>query len=235
MPALDRPAPSTPSRRTLALLMIPVIVFVIAAYVGDALTTTLADTHPLTLLALNARVRVLVLVTNELDATSYYVVGFLRLVVTDPLFYLIGYFYGDAAIRWAERKSPSYGPMLRSAERFFGKASYPLVLIAPNTYICLFAGAAGMGLAAFFTLNILGTIGRLYLIRRVGETFESPIDRVLEFFQEYRWPLLALSVVLVAFSILSERKAKGETEVEALAHLDEDLTQASRRTDSDES
>ncbi|CAN5132533.1 hypothetical protein BH18ACT4_BH18ACT4_03620 [soil metagenome] len=210
----------------LALVIVPLVALVVAAYVGDALTTTLADTHPLLLLTLNARIRVLVLVTNDLDPVSYYVVGFLRLLVADPLFYLLGVFYGDAAIRWVERKSPTYGPMLRSAESFFGKAAYPLVLIAPNTYICLFAGAAGMGLATFFALNIVGTIGRLYLIRRVGEAFESPIDGVLDFFQEYRVPLFVLSVVLVVFSIWSERRRKGESEIEALAHLDEELTGA---------
>mgnify|MGYP006193657243 CR=1 FL=1 len=35
-------------------------------------------------------------------------------------------------------------------ERWFGKAAYPLVFIAPNNFICLFAGAAGMRIGWFF-------------------------------------------------------------------------------------
>ena len=74
----------------------------------------------------------------------------LRLTLSDPLFYLLGYWYGDAALVWMERRSPARGAsMLRAVERWFGKASYPLVFLAPNNYICLFAGAAGMPLPVF--------------------------------------------------------------------------------------
>ena len=47
---------------------------------------------------MNARNRNLILVTNQLDAVSYYVVGTLRLLLSDPLFFLIGYWYGDTAL-----------------------------------------------------------------------------------------------------------------------------------------
>ena len=39
---------------------------------------------------------------------------------------------------------------MRQWERWFGKAAYPLVFVAPNNFICLFAGAAGMSVPAFF-------------------------------------------------------------------------------------
>src|SRR4051795_8724034 len=139
--APDRP---TPSRRTLALLVTPIVVLVIASSVGDALTTTWAQDHPLALITLNARNRILVLTTNQLDALPYYTVGTLRLLVSDPLFYLLGVFYGERAVAWMEQKAPTYGGFLRKVEKWFGKASYPLVFIAPNNFICLVAGAAGM-------------------------------------------------------------------------------------------
>ena len=59
-----------------------------------ALAPTLVDTHPLLLIAMNARNRNLALTTNLLDPIPYYVVGFTRLVISDPLFYLLGFFYG---------------------------------------------------------------------------------------------------------------------------------------------
>ena len=43
-----------------------------------------------------------------------------------------------------------------------------------------------MSVAGFFIANITGTIVRLYLIRRLGEAFEAPIDDVLGFIRDYR-------------------------------------------------
>jgi membrane protein DedA with SNARE-associated domain len=231
-PEPDQPPPGAPagrrlSRPVLVAVSIVLIGFIVAGYVGDALAPTLVDTHPLLLLLLNPRIRNLVLITNQLDAVTYYVVGTARLMVADPLFYLVGYFYGDAAVRWTERRAPTYGQMFRTAERYFGKASYPLVAIAPNSYICLFAGAAGMPLPIFFVLNGVGTVVRLYLIRKFGVAFDDPIDAVLRFIGRYRIPLLAVTVGLVAFSIWSERRA-GETKVRSLGHLEEELEEAER-------
>ena len=59
-------------------LVAPIIVLVICAQTGDALTTTWADEHPLLLIMLNARSRILVLVTNQLDAPTFYLVGAAR-------------------------------------------------------------------------------------------------------------------------------------------------------------
>jgi hypothetical protein len=215
----DQPPPGAPagrrlSRPALVALSIVLIGFIVAGYVGDALAPTLVDTHPLVLLLLNPRIRNLVLITNQLDALTYYVVGTVRLMVADPLFYMVGYFYGDAAVRWTERRAPTYGHMFRTAEKYFGRASYPLVAIAPNSYICLFAGAAGMPLAVFFVLNGVGTV-------------DDPIDAVLDFIGRYRVPLLLVTVGLVAFSIWSERRL-GETKVRSLGHLEEELEEAER-------
>ncbi len=220
---VDAPAREKPSRLIFWLIVGPLILLVIASYIGDALAPTLVDQHPLWLIALNARNRNLVLVTNELDAWSYYLVGTVRLLAADPLFYLLGYFYGDAAVRWAERRSRTFGGVLRSAERFFQKASYPLVLLAPNNPICLFAGASGMSPPVFFTLNITGTIARLIIIRWVGDIFSAPIDTIVDFIREYRLPLTALTVTVTGFLIWSESRGEGESELEALVRLEEEL------------
>ena len=171
-----------PSRKRLAIVVVPIVGLIVAAYVGDALTTTLARDHPLLLVLLNARSRILVLTTNQLDAVSYYLAAGLRLLASDPLFYLLGRWYGDAMIVWVEKRSKTFGEQIRLYERAFAKAAYPLVFIMPNPYICVFAGASGMKVRSFFTLNIAGTVARLYLIRRLGEAFDEPIQAVLRFF-----------------------------------------------------
>jgi membrane protein DedA with SNARE-associated domain len=221
---LNRPRREPPSRRTLLLIIAPIIVLVIASNVGDALAPSLVTRHPLLLIALNARNRNLVLVTNQLDPFPYYTVGTLRLLLSDPLFYVLGYLYGDAAVTWMERKAPTYGRVMRTAERFFATAAYPLVFIAPNNYICLFAGAAGMPVLAFVILNLTGTVARLYLIRVVGDIFESPIQSILDFIKDYRIPLLIITIGLVAFSVWNEHRL-GKGEIGALTNLEEEIEQ----------
>lgn len=212
--------PEKPSRKKLALVVTPIVALIVAAYVGDALTTTWADRHPLLLVLLNARSRILVLTTNQLSAVSYYVAGTLRLLSSDPLFFLLGRWYGDAMVVWVEKRSKTFGEQIRLYERGFTRAAYPLVFIAPNAYICLFAGAAAMPVPSFFAVNIAGTAARLYLIRWLGEAFDAPIRAVLRFFNRYQIPLLVLSVALVVYVIWNDRR-QGKDEIGSMLELAE--------------
>lgn len=216
-----------PSPHTLKLLVAPVIFLVICSNVANVMWPTLQEDHPLLLIALSSINRYLILVSDQLDALSYYGVGTLRLLVSDPLFFLLGYWYGDRALGWMDRKSPSYGAMLRRAQQFFGTAAWPLVLIAPNNFICLFAGAAGMRIAWFLLLNVTGTVARLYLIRVLGNRFASPIDSFQDLVAEYRWWFIGASALLVAYSLRGEVKGGGE--IETLVHLDEELAEPAER------
>ena len=220
-----------PSRTTLTLIVVPLVALVIAAWVGDAMSAAWFDRHPLALIALNARNRNLILTTEYLDAWSFYVVGGVRLLVSDPLFYLLGYFYGDAAVRWMEHRSRTFGGILRSAEQFFGKAAYPLVVVAPNNFICLFAGSAGMRPSVFIVLNVAGTIGRLVLIRWLGVEFDEPLDAVRGFIADYRLPLTILLIVTVAITIWRETRPEGE--LESLIHLEEEIEEAAEELEAE--
>jgi len=204
-----------PGRHTLKLLVAPIVLLIVVSNVGDALAPKLVEDNPLLLIAMNARNRNLILVTNQLDAVSYYVVATVRLLLSDPLFFLIGYWYGDTAIRWMESRTKSFGSMLREWERWFSKAAYPLVFIAPNNIVCLLAGAAGMPVPTFFLLNVTGTFARLYLIRVLGDAFERPIDDVLDFIARYRGPLLVVSITFFMIVMVRELR-QGKEDMEAL-------------------
>jgi uncharacterized membrane protein YdjX (TVP38/TMEM64 family) len=121
-----------------------------------------------------------------------------------------------------ERQAPTYGRFMRNAERWFGIAAYPLVFLAPNNYICLFAGAAGMSIPVFLALNVSGTIFRLWIIQVIGNIFDKPIDSLLGFIQDYRIPLLILSFGLVGFTVWNERR-QGGSEIGELRHLEDEL------------
>jgi membrane protein DedA with SNARE-associated domain len=198
-------------RRTLTLLTVPIIALVILNTVGDALAVRLVNHHPLLLIAMNARNRNLVLVTNHVGWVGYYVVGTLRLLVSDPLFFLIGFWYGEQALRWMETRTRTFGKTLRQWEGWYSKAAYPLVFIAPNNFICLFAGASGMSVPSFFAVNVSGTIARLYAIRWLGEAFDRPIQSVLDFINRYQTPLLIASIVIaIAWGVNELRTGRSD-------------------------
>jgi membrane protein DedA with SNARE-associated domain len=203
------------------LLAVPIAALIVMNNLGTALTTEWAERHPLALIALNSQNRTLILTTNQLDAWSYYLVGSIRLLVADPFFFLIGHWYGDTALRWLEGRTKSFGQLLRQWEGFFSKAAYPLIFVAPNNPLCLLAGASGMSVTGFLLTNVAGTVTRLYLIRRLGNTFEEPLDDVLGFMRDNRMPLLVLSIALAAFFLVSELRT-GRTGLEELEELVEE-------------
>lgn len=213
---------SQPSRVVLWMLTAPLVVLVILANVGDALAPSLVDKHPLLLIALNARNRNLALVTNQLGTTEFYLVGFIRLVISDPLFYILGWYYGDAAVRWVEGNTNTLGNTLRFVEKHFRRFGIPLVFAMPNNWICLFAGASKMRPWVFLTANITGTLARLYALRVLGNVFSGPLDWLLEQIAKYRTPLLILSITLVVFTVWSERK-RDTGELAGITKLAEEL------------
>ena len=219
--ASERPRPP---RWVLPVLLTAVGVLVIASNVGNLFYATLVERHPALLLSLNSTNRVLVGVTNQLDPLTYYGIGFVRLLVADPLFYLLGLFYGDAALRWIERKMGEGAASIIWFEKAFQKARYPIVLIAPNNPVCLLAGATGMPVPVFVALNATGTIGRLYLARLFGKAFTAPISAVTGFLDRYRWPILALSIGLfVLQSALKKKQGLPPGELASLTELKQEI------------
>lgn len=208
-----------PPRQAVVRLIIGlVIVSQALALAGDLALAEFVDRHPAWLIALNPRNRNLALATNQLEATTYYVIGFVRLVVSDPLYYLLGFWYGERALKWVERKSKTYGPFVRDGESFFRKASYPLIFAAPNNVICALSAATGVRLRTFIALNLSGTVARLILIRQLGEVFESPLQGIVDFIARYRTPVLIISAIAVVWTLFSEFRGEN-SELRTLTDL----------------
>ena len=108
---------------------------------------------------------------------------------------------------------------MRRLEGWFGRWGYPLVVVIPNNYVCLIAGAAGMSPVVFAALNVVGTIGRLALLQVVGDIFSGPIDWFLDLVAQYRIPRLVVSVVVVAVMAGSELR-RGRKEIEGLQEME---------------
>ena len=220
------PAASGPPSKAARNATIGFLVFlVVLSNLGNVVFASFVKEHPGWLIAMNATNRNLALASNNLDAAAFYMIGFARLFAPDLFFFWIGRWYGDAAIRWMERKAPTYGELLRQLEHWFDKARFVVVAIAPNNPVCLFAGAAGMSYGAFLTANVVGTIGRLILIRAFSSVFKDLLGNITSFIADYRWPITALSIVLVGVTVWSDRRG-GRDGIGDLVHLEEGMAEA---------
>ena len=216
----ESPSDAHPGRRHLTLLIAPIVAMIVAGYTADALWPDLVNGNPLLLISLSAKNRYLVLVVNQLSLWSYYVVGTLRLLLPDPFFFALGWFYGEAALKWMERRTPTTGRYMRAVEGWFGKWGAPLVVLFPNNYVCLVAGASKMRPIKFAILNIVGTVGRLVMLQIIGDIFAGPIDSILSFVATWRIPLLVISIALVAVFWIGELR-RGRQEIDAFRELED--------------
>ena len=207
-------------RVPLPLLLTPIVVLAVVGMIGDAMGPRLIVEQPLLMMFLNPRNRWMLLASPQLGAAEFFAVGFTRLVLTDPLYYVLGLQYGDAALRWAEKKLGPDGMMVRTVEKWFGKAAPVIVLLAPSGYVCLLAGATGMKPRLFIPLNVIGTICRLLLFRLAGEAFQDELlDLVGWIGRNQKW-LIAVSVVLV---LLQARRARSTGALESPTEMAEEI------------
>jgi hypothetical protein len=218
---------ATRSKWHLPFLLVPVACVVVAGYIANASWATLVNSHPAVLIALSPINRYLLLTTNELSAPTYFGVGFVRHLLPDPFFWLLGFWYGDRALKWAV---DTY-PMLRSIAGQDGRALeqpetrkilYPLAFLAPNTWVSLLCGAARLPFVTFAVLNATGTIARLALFRWLGVVFDRQIKTVVEFISDYQLPATIISIVVVVVGVAFQFR-RGRGELFGLTQLEQDL------------
>ena len=223
----------TLTRWQLRLLLAPIIALSVVGILGDWFGAAIINEHPLVQMFINPRIRWMAGAANEIDPIPFYVVGFFRLVLTDPLFYILGYCYGDAAVKWIEKKMGDDSGFIQKLVDIFGRASYVIVAVAPSGNICALAGASGMNPVAFAILNIGGTIARLVLIRRFAAVFDTEIKSVLGFVQDYQWWIVGVSVGLGLIQLAS-RKKKGRSEIESIDSIERSLLEAEAEVEAEE-
>lgn len=216
-------------RIPLRILLAPFVVAMIAGTIADWTWPSLVNDQPLLLIGLSSKNRFLLLTAPQLDALGFFVVGFLRLVFTDPVTYVLGRQYGEAALRWIEDQTSTADEgksYIRKAERLFGRAAPLFILVAPSSMWCVLAGAARMKVWVFVTCNVAGTIGRLVLFWYAADALREPLEDLLEGIERFQVPLMVLTVGAgVVQAIHQQRKRAAITpagmEHEILEELEE--------------
>lgn len=212
-----RPSPPSSRARNLAFGVIGATIVI--GWIGDALWGSLVDRHPLTLILLNAKPRYLILTSERLDALTFYVVGTARLLVTKPIVWLIGAWYGPRAVDWAAGRSQRGGLVVRWVQRHFDRWGWIVVAITSNNVVCLLAGAGGFSLGWFMVLAVLGTLARLWIFRQLGDVFSEYIDDLIGWVADHRPLVVAISVAVVVGG-LAVQHLRGRSSLDELASLE---------------
>ncbi len=180
------------------LLAIVIGLYILGIAAGGAAPELLKN-HPLTLLALAPRYRWFILTAPRIDVIPYFAVGIARLLASDPVYYMLGWFFGDRAIRFFE---DSIGkPAIDKTREMFLKASTVMALFFAGPIICVLAGAAGMRPRKFFTLNVIGTTVIVTGLRVFSSQLDGVIQPILRFNDKYSRYILIGTLGLSALYI----------------------------------
>lgn len=201
----DAPASPTAThpRWLLPLLGGLIVLLVIATNVGNAVWASWVESNPIGLLALNSSNKYLLATSVSSSLLPFVVVGTVRLLLPDPLFYAIGYLYGDRALHWARDVFPGSKQLIEQVHADDGvirSVLNVLVVVAPNNLVCLIAGVTRFPVRRFVVLNVVGTVGRVLLMRWIGLLFEDQIESLLDVVARYQqWFLIGSIVLVVAY------------------------------------
>jgi membrane protein DedA with SNARE-associated domain len=215
----DRPAdpdeaPAEPAyvpidSRKLAVRLAPCLTLYVIATIGGYIGPTLVKHHPAVLLLIDARNRhLLFTVAAGLNPWSFFAIGFFRLVLPDPFFYLLGRDYGHRGVAWIERQTQGQTGYLGWIQRWFDRAADALIVIMPNTYVCLLSGMDRVHTRRMVPLDAVGTIGRLALFWWAGKQFQDQLKSLIELIARYQWVVVAALVgVSVVQNVVQQRRS----------------------------
>lgn len=222
-PSSDAPAPDTPavetvpparpapSRKTLTLIVAPIVLVWIVGTIGNLLHPTLLVNAPLLLIAMEPRFRYMILVAPRVDLLPFLVVALVRRLFADPFLFALGRLYGDSGVRWMERQMQDTIGWIRKVERGFGKAAWLFVLLWPGLVICTLAGATGMRMATFIVLNVAGTLLTTYLCYAAYDLVSTPVNWINNLYAGNQRTILIVWVVMFGLWFVSRRlQGKGE-------------------------
>jgi membrane protein DedA with SNARE-associated domain len=140
----------------------------VMAIVGTALSPYLLVRHPVWLVALAPEWRHIALAATKAPALPIVGVASIRKVLGLCGSYGLGVLYGDATVRWTERRFPKLGRFVRSVERLFARVGLVLLIVAPTHTLSILSGASGKRLTAFLVPTALGQVFWSYLTYRFG-------------------------------------------------------------------
>ena len=210
--------PSPPPRIVLGVFIAIVVGLNVLGLVVSATWPTLVKDHPLLLITLSNRYRFLLLTRNRIDAGPQIVIGVLRNLASDPVYFLLGWWYGDRVLGLFRKSMGKGAVAIETTERWFRRYGDAIVFLTPSPFVCALAGASGMRARRFWPVNIVGTIVMVSGVRLLGSLVESPVNAFLRFNERYNKWLLVAVIASTVFLVMTA--GIGTQKVETLKAID---------------
>lgn len=148
---------------------------------GLALTPILTREQPILLLLLNPTTTILLLVSARVDVVLLVTLVTARRFIVHIVFYLLGWWYVDAAIGWMLGRSTDVELLVGQAERIFRRIGWLAVLIWPGPLPSVLSGASRMPWPIFVAIDLSGTVASILLTRYAASIAANPLGIVLHF------------------------------------------------------
>ena len=179
------PVPCGAVRR--AVVVLTTFLFVIGT-IGTNIGPAMVDEHPLLVLSLSARNRNLFASIPYVGPGTFFVVGFIRLLVAAVALFLVGRWYGERALRWTEEQVGEMPAVYRWTERATRRMGWLAVFLMPGSNIvCLLVGHLRMPPRRFVALACAGIAARLTVLWFGGKQVEDQIKSVVSWINGYQW------------------------------------------------
>jgi membrane protein DedA with SNARE-associated domain len=198
------------------LLIVGAVGLYVLGFVTTTLTSKLLKDHPLGLIALSPRYRNFILTANRIDIVPFLVVGVLRLLASDPLYFLIGKYFGDSAIRWFTRMlggAEGGGKLIVKTEQWFNGprkwVAYVLSTFFAGPIVCILAGAGKMRTRTFFILDAMGTVVVVLVLKLFSEPLDPIVKWIVAFNGRYTKWITIVAVLGVILSLTLGGKKDG--------------------------
>lgn len=136
--------------------------------------------HPPLLIMLDARTHDLLLASTKVSTAEFIVVAVVWRFSVHSLYFLAGRWYGESALQWITSRSKLGKRILPRVDRAFRRASAPAVFLLSDKIVCVLAGSAGMGLAAFLGLHFVGTVLHVVAISIVARSNHARLSWIVQ-------------------------------------------------------
>lgn len=195
----DDEAAFRPERRLIVVGGMLILAY-IGGLIGLALLPILASEQPLLLLFLHPVSGTLFLIAPKFDPVLFVTLATARRLGPHILFYLLGSWYGERAIRWTARRGGEAGWMVATVERLFARLGWAIVLFFPGPLPSVLAGTTKMRPLLFLALDLIGTIASIAIVRAAASAASGPLATALRFIdQNSRWLTVITIIATVAW------------------------------------
>jgi membrane protein DedA with SNARE-associated domain len=152
-----------------------------AGLLGLALAPILTREQPILLLLLNPTTTILLLVSARIELIWLVALVTARRFLVHIVFYLLGWWYAEAAIDWMVGRSTDAEAIVGQGERIFRRIGWLAVLIWPGPFPSVLSGASRMIWPLFVAIDLIGTIVSIVLTRYAASIAANPLDIVRRF------------------------------------------------------